>query len=204
MHVKLIAIRSGTVTSRWVSPTSRRKDREVLCSAGQRLRFARLGNADMRRSWSARIIRLFAILNVVLCSFGLWAIIYSFAAAPSGVKVPYDPGQPYLSQMFYLFTAVEFICLVAGLVSAAPLWRLKHGGLLLCNILFAFELLYLLAQAFLALVLPASLGSSVAGAGGIGGLGLAAQYVTAYPLIALIGLNVAYRRLRRAEVKVSP
>lgn len=165
---------------------------------------AGLGNADMGRSWSAKTIRLFAILNVVLCSFGLWAVIYGFAAGPSGVKIPYDPGQPYLPQMFYLFTAVEFMCLVAGLVSAVPLWQLKHGGLLLCNILFTFELLYLLAQSFLALVLPASLSSSVAGASGIGGLGLAAQYVTAYPLIALIALNLAYRRLQKTQMQESP
>lgn len=119
-------------------------------------------------------------------------------------SVPYDPGQPYLPQAFYLFTAVEFTCLVTGLVSAVPLWRLKHGGLLLCNILFAFELLYLLAQASLVLVLPASLSLSIAGASGIGGLGLAAQYVTGYPLIALIALNLAYRRLRRTEMQESP
>lgn len=106
--------------------------------------------------------------------------------------------------MFYLFTAVEFICLVAGLVSAVPLWRLKHGGLLLCNILFAFELLYLFAQAFLALVLPASLRSSIAGASGIGGLGLTPQFVTAYPVVALIALNLAYRRLQKRQMQESP
>ena len=93
-----------------------------------------------------------------------------------------------------------------GLVSAVPLWRLKRSGLLLCNLLFGFELLYFLGQAFLALAFIGSsnqvlkgLGSSIAGATGIGGLGLALQDITAYPIIALIALNVAYHKLRKIE-----
>jgi len=154
------------------------------------------------RNWNARVIRGFAVLNVGLCSFGLWAMLYGF----TDVGTVNTPGQPYLLQMFYLFTTVDFICLLFGLVSAVPLWRLRRSGLLLCNLLFGFELLFLTIGA----ALPASfidssnqvlrgVSSSIAGASGIGDIGLAPQYVTAYPVIALIALNVAYRKLHATE-----
>lgn len=161
-----------------------------------------LRRADLVRNWNARVIRGFAILNVGLCLFGLWALIYGFHET---TKLNF-PNQPYLPQVFYLFETIEFMCLIFGLVSAVPLWRLKRSGLLLCNLLFGFELLYVLGQAFLALAFIGSsnqvlrgLGSSIAGATGIGGLGLALQDITAYPIIALIALNVAYHKLRKIE-----
>ena len=131
---------------------------------------------------------------------------YGFAATASSVRTHYHPGQPYLLQMFYLFNALDFICLVIGLVSAVPLWRLKRSGLFSCNLLFGFELLYFFVIAFLQLTFGGSsnqvlkgMAMSMAGATGIGGLGLALQYVTAYPVIALIALNVAYHKLQSTE-----
>ena len=94
------------------------------------------------RNWNAKVIRGFAILNVGLCLFGLWAMLFAFVITAFSLRTQYDPGQPYLLQMFYLFNALDFICLVIGLVSAVPLWRLGGSGLLLCNLLFGFELLY--------------------------------------------------------------
>jgi hypothetical protein len=41
--------------------------------------------------------------------------------------------------------------------------------------------------------------SSMAGASGIGDIGLTPQFITAYPVIALIALNVAYHKLQRTE-----
>ena len=137
-------------------------------------------------------------------------MLFGFVATALGGRTHYDPGQPYLLQMFYLFNALDFICLVFGLVSAVPLWRLKRRGLLLCNLLFGFELLYSLANAFLQLAFLGSssqvlkgIAMSMAGATGIGGLGLALQYVTAYPVIALIALNVAYHKLQRTQTQVA-
>lgn len=161
----------------------------------------------MARNWNPTVvIRAFAILNVALCAFGLWAATYGLARTASSVRAHYDPSQPYLLQVFYVDSAVDFICLVFGLISAVPLWQRKRGGLILCNLLFGFELLYLLAEGFLSLAGNSShqilgdLAWSVAGAAGIGGLGLALQYVTAYPIIALIALNMAYRKLRRTQM----
>lgn len=154
------------------------------------------------RNWNARVIRGFAILNVGLCLFGLWALIYGFVT----IRTLNISGQPYLPQMFYLYTILDFTCLVFGLVSAVPLWRLGGSGLLLCNLLFGFELLYWTVDMALAINFIDSsnqvlrgVASSMAGATGIGGLGLALQYVTAYPVIALIALNVAYHKLQRTE-----
>jgi len=133
-------------------------------------------------------------------------MLFGFVVTVFGARTHYDPGEPYLLQMFYLFNALDFICLVIGLVSAFPLWRLRRAGLLLCNLLFGFELLYFFANAFLQLAFLSSssqvlkgIAMSMAGATGIGGLGLALQYVTAYPVIALIALNVAYHKLQRTE-----
>lgn len=131
---------------------------------------------------------------------------YGFAATASNVRTHYDPTAPYLLQVFYIDNAVDFICLIFGLILAVPLWRLKRSGLLLCNLLFGFELLFTLAGAFLGLVFINSphqvlgnLSWSVSGAWGIGGMGLAVQYVSLYPVIALIALNKAYRKLQETQ-----
>jgi hypothetical protein len=162
------------------------------------------------RKWNPRaVIRVFAILNVALCAFGLWAMTYGFARTASQVGAQYDPSEPYVLQVFYVDNAVDFICLVFGLVSALPLWRLRRGGLILCNLLFGFELLFLFTGAFLAMGMNSShqvigdLAWSVAGAAGIGHLGMTIQDVTLYPIIALIALNMASEDANAADILIA-
>jgi hypothetical protein len=156
----------------------------------------------MTRNWNARVIRGFAILNVCVCALGLWSLIYGFTL----VRTLHISGQPYLPQVFYIYTTVDLICLVLGLVSAVPLWGLRRSGLLLCNLLFGFELLFWMVGSALAIGFIDSssqvlrgVASSIAGASGFADIGLAPQFITAYPVIALIALNVAYHKLQRME-----
>lgn len=156
------------------------------------------------RNWPARVIRGVATLNVFLCATGLLLLTFGVERFLKVGSV--EPDKPYLHQVFYIYSSVDFLCLVFGLVAAFLLWKLERRGLLLCNLLFGFELLSWIVGATITLVLVSSssrefkqIGLSLAGASGIGDIGLAPQFVIAYPVLALIALNLAYHKLRNAR-----
>jgi len=106
------------------------------------------------------------------------------------------------------------LCFLGSLVlGGLLLLRTDRRGLRVCNFLFVAEVLYWIGTPLIGFYLTMSLttrrwaagvSSSVAGATGIGNMGLAPQILTGYPIIALVLLNLAFRRLaRRAEVRAS-
>ena len=88
----------------------------------------------------------------------------------------------------------------------AGYWLIKvhRRGAVFSNYLFSLEILYFLGSAWISLALSmssnataASIGMSLGAVGGTGNMGTALQELTAYPLIALVTLNIARRRLDR-------
>lgn len=148
---------------------------------------------------AGRIIRVFAVINAALAILGVTFLLQT-AESFRGIKA--DASAPYLGGAFYTFWVINFVCVLVGLGSVFFLWKLKRLGLLICNILFGFEILYWVST--LAAVL--SLGSmceackpvamSMAGASGIGNVMIGLQIIVGYPVIAPVALNLAYRKLR--------
>jgi len=155
------------------------------------------------RPWAARTIRAFAIVNVLLAMYGLYLLVYTVLRH---YGLPPYPGAPaYYHQAFYGRSIVNLLFLIALVAGSRFLWRLKRAGLVICSVVFALEILYFVGDAVLAIILwmvggkPALFDLALGATAGTGDMGINAQVLTGYPIIALIVLNIAYRKLHRRE-----
>lgn len=151
------------------------------------------------RPWVRRTIRGLAIVNVLLATFGLYFLATTVLCE---YALPPDPrGPAYYPQAFYGRTIINLVFLIALLVGGTFLWRLERRGLSICNIVFGGEIIYFcldIAFGFFSMFAGGKvrlLGLSMGAAAGTGDMGISAQILTGYPIIALVGLNIAYRKL---------
>jgi len=156
------------------------------------------------RPWAAGTIRAFAIVNVLLAMYGLYLLVYT-VLRHYGLP-PYHRAPAYYHQAFCGKSIVNLLFLIALVAGSRFLWRVGRRGLLGCNIVFTGEILYFLGTGAFELFSGfaggeiALIGLSMAAAGGTGDMGIGPQLLTGYPIIALIVLNIAYRKLHRREV----
>lgn len=150
---------------------------------------------------SAVLIRCFAVLNVGMFLGGSVLLLQSLAHVHAGGSSIQETS-PYFIALFSVRVFVNSVCLVLLLISAGFLWQLQRRGLKICNILFALEIVYFSADPVVAILLWLSektllvdFARSMASTSGIGDMGLVLQYVTGYPLVAIVALNLAYRRM---------
>ena len=155
------------------------------------------------RPWAASTIRAFAIVNVLLVMFGLYFLVKTVLRH---YGLPPDPTAPaYYHQAFYGRSIINLLFLLALLAGSAFLWRVGRRGLLICNIVFTGEILYFLGTGAFEVFSGfaggeiALIGFSMGAAGGTGNMGISPQTLTGYPIIALIALNIAYRKLHRVK-----
>jgi hypothetical protein len=89
------------------------------------------------------------------------------------------------------------------IVAGVWLIRLFRRGVTLSNYLFTVEIAFWLTYSLFSLGLKmhggsaANLGMSMGAVAGVSGMATSAQLITGYPLIALVGLNIARRHLDR-------
>jgi len=114
---------------------------------------------------------------------------------------------PYAMRVFWAMACVSMIFGVIGLISVPPLWHLDDGGRRLCNWLFGTELVYWVANSQITILLAMSnsewihsLGTSMGPARASGGMATAPQFLTLYPVWALVLLNLAYRAKNKSTV----
>jgi hypothetical protein len=76
------------------------------------------------------------------------------------------------------------------------LFQFRAIGITICNIVFSAEIIYFVFLSLLSFVSSRAISMSVAGATGVGNMGIGPQLPWAYPLIALGCLDLArwYRR----------
>jgi hypothetical protein len=156
-----------------------------------------------RELWARRLVRAFGAINALFGVLGLYLLAWGWTELfPSGRQ-----GAPrYLAQAFYAMTFVDAAFLVVTLISVPYLLRLRRSGLTICNWLFGCQVAY---NVMIALVWMAPVGgqrasaiqAAVVGATGIGGVGLAPEGVFVYPIIGLVFLNLAYRRLSQGVAR---
>jgi len=152
--------------------------------------------------WAQRVIRAFGVVSLLMAAFGL-ALCSETALHFRGLN-RWNPSEPYLALVFWVMTGINFVFLLALAAGGLLLLKLDRKGLRLCNTLFAAEILYWLGAAIGGLYLAlrghewaAGLWRSFAGASGIGNMGIAPQILTFFPVIGLVVLNLAFRRLPR-------
>ncbi len=157
-----------------------------------------------RKAWPARTIRVFAILNLLMGLFGLFAVLNSVAVALRFEPWSQDP--LYYAQAYYIRSAINFVFVLLTLLGGIYLWRVDRRGWAICKVLFFGQIAYFLLNWLKYLVLwpmgdEAPIVSRALGASaGTGNMGTGLQTITGYPVIALIGLKIAFSRLGRPPI----
>ena len=154
-----------------------------------------------KRSWPAVAIRVFAVLNLLMGLVGLAALSGSIANTLKYNLWDQDP--PYYAQAYYIRSGINLVFVILTILGAFHLWHVRRRGWAMCKVLFIGQIAYFFIGWFdfllywilgdrAALVLKA-FGAS----GGTGNMGTAIQIIAGYPVIALIGLKIAFGRLSR-------
>ena len=156
------------------------------------------------KSWSALTLRIFGVLHILIGLVGISEVVWMYFTSAPRALVP-DPRYPYALPFYCVYTIVVLLCLVFLIRAGVALWRLEPRGRWLSNVVLSFEVISCWAEWETILVLLPLWGDKAKGvedsmlvASGTwisGDL----QLLTGYPLIALIAINLAYRRLRRAS-----
>jgi hypothetical protein len=145
--------------------------------------------------WPSLVFRAFGVASLLFASSGVLFTICDVKFFGMHVMNSY-PGAPYMVPAFWTMIAMNLVFEIALAIAGIRLWQLRKQGLTICNALFPAEILY-----FLALSMPRfpgvseGLRLSITFAGYIANTGSALQWITGFPLIALVALNLVRRRL---------
>jgi hypothetical protein len=157
------------------------------------------------RSWAASTLRIFAVLHIIMGVLGIGGVAWMYVVFARQIQGP-NAAYPYELQFYCVYTIVNLLCLVFLIRAGAALWRLEPRGQWLSNVVLGFEIIWFLAEwETLAALLPLwgdkakLIEASIWSIFDTGEIGTAPQTLTGYPLIAVIAVNVAYRKLSRAS-----
>ncbi len=147
-------------------------------------------------NWAKRILRLFGILHLLYGGLGLYLLFHGvFLSLSLGSLHRVPPTYaPYRLEAYILRTSINLIFLIILVIAGLLLLRARRQGVRLSNVLFIAMIVYVLDPFYLGLFGEA-FRSSMAATAGTGGVGITLQIVTGYPLICLIALNLAARKL---------
>jgi hypothetical protein len=157
-----------------------------------------------RSNWPALMFRVFGGGNVLLA--GAAACLTLMAVVGLAMSTLRNtPNAPYFLQAFTAMTAINLTFEIMLAAAGVRLWQKRPEGLTICNVLFPVEVLYFLVITVLSFpAFPRTSTMSLAGATGIGNVGLVVQWITGYPIVALVVLNLARRRLNSTFAATPP
>lgn len=145
--------------------------------------------------WASFVLRGFGIANFIFASVGLFFLTASVFAIREKA-VGNTPEQQYFLVAFWTLTTVNLVLLTLLIFGGIRFLQLRTLGVGLCNAIFAAEIAYFMTLGILWRVVSPSVSMSIAAATGVGSMGLSPQLICGYPLVALIFLNLARRRLQ--------
>jgi hypothetical protein len=151
-------------------------------------------------AWERPLTRSFGVLHLIYGAVGIYFLSQTFLRIPRWAQLD---RYPYERHAFYFDITLEILFICALIVAGVLLIQLCRPGVILSNYVFAIEIALFVAESLLSLGLAmrggsaAAIGMSMGAVAGIGHMGTAAQFITGYPIIALVGLNIARRRLDR-------
>jgi hypothetical protein len=145
--------------------------------------------------WPSVIFRIFGLMTfLVAVVSGFFTLIPTITVEIGGAES--TPDAPHFVAVFFAMVAINLAFEVLLAIAGILLWQAKTVGLTICNAIFPAEILYsLIVFALWSPGLSGGLGTSIAGATGVGNGGLVVQWITGYPVIALVVLNVLRPRL---------
>jgi hypothetical protein len=153
-------------------------------------------NTQQTARWPSFVFRGFGIANFLFACLGLLFL----ASTVSEVReraLGNTSEYPYFLLAFWTMTTVNLLFLTLLVFAGIRLLQVKSLGVAVCDVVFAAEMAYFMTLGILwgAVSLP-SVSSSIAAATGLGSVGVSPQVICGYPLLALIFLNLARRRLQ--------
>jgi hypothetical protein len=157
------------------------------------------------KAWPKYAVRSIAFGNLVMCAVGILLQIDAM------IRVAQRPQlsnvSTYAMRAFWAMACISMIFGVVGFISVPLLWHLEDSGRRLCNWLFGTELAYWVANSQITILLVMSnnewihsLGKTMGHARASGAMATAPQFLTLYPVWALVLLNLAYRAINKSTV----
>ncbi len=149
------------------------------------------------RDWSRILIRSFGIANWFYGLTGTYLWI-------AGLWFNHIGPNPFEAKAYYFCVVINGLFLFAVLLTGYWLILVRRIGVVVSNYVFLAELLFFVLSYLAALLLVtygnpciASVGRNLSNATVMGSIGTVFQFLTAYPLIALVALNLARRDMDR-------
>jgi hypothetical protein len=148
--------------------------------------------------WPSVTYRTVAIANFLMAAAGAFFLASSILVVPT--RLGNDPTQPHFVAAYWTMVIINISFLALLIFGSIRLFQLRAIGVTICNIVFSAEIIYFVVLGLL--WFSSAISMSVAGATGVGNMGIGPQLTCAYPFIALGCLNLArwYRRRRRPVV----
>ena len=148
--------------------------------------------------WGRTLIRSFGIANWLFGLSGTYLLVEGLRRANH-----FGP-HPYEAKTYYFLVTLNALFLFAIFLTGYWLILVRRQGAILSNYVFSTEILFWVLSSLVSLKLvmssnptASSIGMSLGAVWGIGNMGTALQFLTAYPLIALVALNLARRSVDR-------
>jgi hypothetical protein len=159
-----------------------------------------LGGQQMH-DWGRTLIRSFGIANWF---FGLTGAYFLLDGLWRVHHFRHLGRLPYEAKLYYFLVTINAIFVFSILLTGYWLIMIRRRGVVFSNYLFSMEILFWILDAVVSFKLlisgnaaAASFGTSLGAVEGIGNMGTNVQFLTAYPVIALVALNLARRHLDR-------
>lgn len=144
------------------------------------------------QKWAFSVMRIFGAANLILAVAGFLLVA---SIVWRKLRLSLGSSVPYVEQFFWVMTIINLVFLSILVITGVRLCRRDVAAVRICNWLFGAEILYFFLIAAFWIMLPEPLAKGVAGASGGGDMGIAPQILTGYPVIAIIALNLAARRI---------
>lgn len=151
-------------------------------------------------SWPYKLIRTFAVLNMVFGVIGIGAVLSFLYGRLWLGRLPL--ASPYYAETYFFQSGINVLFTLAAIWVGPQLWQFRPRARTICNVLFCGEIAYFCGGVILFVIATvwdgelSVLSNAVESSGATGDVGIVLQLAIGYPLIALIGINLAYRRLR--------
>ena len=150
------------------------------------------------RDWGRTLVRSFGIANWFYAVTGAYFLVDGLR------RVNHFGPNPYEAKAYYFYVSINALFLFGLLLTGYWLILIRRRGVILSNYVFSMEILFFVLSSLVSLRLAmssnpraVSVGMSLGAVAGIGNMGTALQLLTAYPLIALVALNLARRHMDR-------
>ena len=146
--------------------------------------------------WPTKVVKTFGLLHIIFAVFGLYLVLglAGFFVSLDEVFKRTDHALAYSREAYLLRTGVNLVFLGAEGIAGLRLLRTRLSGITISNVLFAAMIVYFLFPIW-DLFGPA-FSRSMGATAGTGDVGIAPQLITGYPVLALVVLNLARRKLR--------